>query len=188
MLAFLNQLDIGAVDLVGHSLGGSIAAHMAIVEPARINSLTLVSNYGLATKVDVDYIDEFIAAKRRKGVKTALKKLFFDGGAVNSDMIEGVLRLKRLEGSEQALGTIADAIRAEQIGEARIELPLVPTQIIIGKADKIITFDDALLAKIENLTLIENAAHMPQVEQAAQTQSLIKEFIGQYQDLEHLQA
>ena len=188
LLAVLDGLDIGDVHLIGHSLGGAISAQMAMINPARIKSLILISNYGLATKVNVDYIDEFIAAKRRKGVKLVLKKLFVDGSAVNSDMIEGVLRLKRLEGVEQALGTIADAIRAEQVDEASIELPIVPTQIIIGKTDTIIEFDDALLANIGNIALIDNAAHMPQLEQAAQTEALIKNFLEQHQELEQLQA
>ncbi|MCF6221145.1 MAG: acetoin dehydrogenase dihydrolipoyllysine-residue acetyltransferase subunit [Robiginitomaculum sp.] len=188
LLAFLDELKIGEVSLVGHSFGGSIAAQMAKIESSRIKSLTLISNYGLGTKVDINYVDEFLAASRRKGVKLALKKLFVDGTTISSDMIESVLRLKRIEGADQALRIIADKIRDEQPKKASVDLPSVPTQIIIGKADEIIEFDDSLFDNIDNVALIEDAAHMPQLEKAAQIETLIKEFLEQHQEYETLQA
>ncbi len=188
LLRFLDELDIDQAHLIGHSLGGAIAAEIATFASARIKSLTLISNYGAGTKVDMGYIEDFTAASRRKEVKTTLKKLFFDDSFINNDMIETVLRLKRLEGVEQALRTIADKIQTEQLEDASIHLPPVPTQVIIGKEDKIINFDDMLLANIENLSVIEDAAHMPQLEKAAQTEQLIRAFLEQHQKSAALQA
>ncbi|MCF6276166.1 MAG: acetoin dehydrogenase dihydrolipoyllysine-residue acetyltransferase subunit [Robiginitomaculum sp.] len=188
LFTFLDSLGVNEIHLVGHSLGGAIAAQMASSAPKRVNSLSLISNYGLGTKVDSNYIEEFVGAARRKAVKLALKKLFVDGALVNSDMIESVLRLKRIEGVELALRTIADKIGGEQPREASVLLPPVPTQVIVGKKDNIINFDGGLLAELDNFSLIEGAAHMPQLEKAAQTEALIKEFLEQHHEYETLQA
>ncbi len=188
LFACLDKLGVGDVHLVGHSLGGTIAGQMAAFSPERIQSLTLISNYGLGTKVDLDYIEEFTGASRRKPVKLALTKLFTSASLVNSEMIEAVLRVKRLEGAELALRTIADNIRSEQPKEAALLLPPVPVQVILGKNDKIINFDDRLLADIDRVSYIENASHMPQLEQPAQTELLIKTFLEQNQEYINLQA
>lgn len=48
---FLDTLGIGTVDLVGHSAGGSVALHLALHDPARVRTLTLVASSGLGRGV-----------------------------------------------------------------------------------------------------------------------------------------
>jgi len=177
LLDLLEGLGIEEAHLVGHSLGGEIAAQMADIASSRINSLTLISSYGGATKVDMGYIDDFLAATRRKDVKAILKRLFVNQALVNNDMIESQLKSRRLEGADQALRMIAEMIKAGQMAKAAAPLPAVPTQVIIGRGDNIITVDDAVSAEITNLSLVEGAGHMPQLEKSAETTALIKDFI-----------
>ena len=186
LLAFLDKLETGNVHLIGHSLGGTIGAQMASNAPMRVKSLTLVSNYGLGTKVDLDFLEEFVSASRRKGVKAVLKRLFANAGVVNSEMIENILKLKRLEGVEQALRIIADKIGEEQPEISAVMTPPVPTQVIIGRADEIIVFDEALFTDVEHISIIDDAGHMPQLEKPAQTETLIKDFLGKSQEYQSL--
>ncbi|MCF6214875.1 MAG: acetoin dehydrogenase dihydrolipoyllysine-residue acetyltransferase subunit [Emcibacter sp.] len=178
LLDFLEGLGIEEAYLVGHSLGGEIAALMAGLAPSRINSLTLISSYGGATKVDIGYIDDFLTATRRKEVKAVLKRLFVDQALVNNDMIESLLKSRRLEGADQALRRIADMIKAGKMAKSSAPLPAIPAQVIIGRGDNIITVDDVVLAEITNLSFVEGAGHMPQLEKAAETTALIKDFIN----------
>ena len=177
LIAFLDRLNIASVSLIGHSLGGAIASQIAALEPARVNSLILISSYGAGTSVDLNYIEEFVAASRRKEVKAVLKRLFLDTSIVGSDMVENLLKLKRIEGVDHALRTIADGIRAEQPDTPAVQLPEIPVQIILGRQDSIISFDQELLSDIENLVILEDAGHMPHLEKAAQTMSHIKRFL-----------
>ncbi|VAV95389.1 hypothetical protein MNBD_ALPHA04-1261 [hydrothermal vent metagenome] len=177
LLSFLDKLNIENAHLVGHSLGGTIITQLASLAPSRARSLSLISNYGTGTEVDIEYIEEFVTASRRKNVKAVLKRLFLDSSFVNSEMVENMLKQKRLEGAGQALRMIADKIREEQPAQAIIHLPAVPTQIIIGRKDTIITADETLLANVDNLSIIDDAGHMPQLEKAAQTVRLVKEFL-----------
>ncbi len=177
LIAFLDQMEVGDVHLIGHSLGGTIVTQLASLASSRVRSLTLISNYGTGTKVDIDYIETFVAASRRKDVKIVLKQLFLDSTLVTSEMTEGLLMLKRLDGADLALRAIADMIKAEQPSTGVITLPPVPTQIIIGREDKIIMADDALLAGLENLSIVDDAGHMPQLEKATLTTGLIEGFL-----------
>lgn len=49
---FLDTLGIGPVDLVGHSAGGAIALRLALSNPARVRTLTLVGSAGLGRGVN----------------------------------------------------------------------------------------------------------------------------------------
>ena len=50
--AFLDALEIDTVDLVGHSVGGAVALHLALADPARVRTLTLVASAGLGRAVN----------------------------------------------------------------------------------------------------------------------------------------
>ncbi|WP_412874002.1 alpha/beta fold hydrolase [Curtobacterium poinsettiae] len=47
--AVLGALDLGAVDVVGHSMGAFVGLHLAVVAPERVRSLALVSGTTVAT-------------------------------------------------------------------------------------------------------------------------------------------
>ncbi len=45
--ALMQDLDVGPVDLVGHSIGGMIAAEIAAITPDVVRRLVLVDSFGL---------------------------------------------------------------------------------------------------------------------------------------------
>lgn len=47
--AVLDALRVGAVDVVGHSMGAFVAMHLAVAAPARVRSVALVSGTTVAT-------------------------------------------------------------------------------------------------------------------------------------------
>ncbi|HWI23067.1 MAG TPA: alpha/beta hydrolase [Baekduia sp.] len=55
----LNTLDVGPVHLVGHGLGGWIAAEFAAFYPERLASLTLICPFGLRPESDEKVVDLF---------------------------------------------------------------------------------------------------------------------------------
>ena len=60
-LDFLDQLDLDHVDLVGHSLGGWIAAELAVRNTRRLSSLTLVGSAGIHVP-GVPQVDTFLVS------------------------------------------------------------------------------------------------------------------------------
>ena len=101
---FLAALDPGPVHLVGHSMGGAIAALLAARRPDLVRSLTLIAPAGLGPDINAAFIDGFVRASRRKDAVEVLQLLVHDPALVSRTMVEDVLRFKRLDGVTAALG------------------------------------------------------------------------------------
>ncbi len=181
--AFLDALGIGRAHLVGHSLGAAVALDLALGRPAAAASLTLIAPAGLGPEIDGAYIDGFIAAGRRKDMKAVLQMLFADPQTVGRDMVEEVLKYKRLDGVEAALRGIAGAVfpggRQRTVLAERLSELAQPVQVIWGREDRILPPAQAegLPANVAVAT-IAGAGHMPQMEAAAEVNRLIRKIAG----------
>ena len=49
---FLDTLGVGPLDVVGNSVGGAVALRLALADPARVRTLTLVASAGLGREVN----------------------------------------------------------------------------------------------------------------------------------------
>jgi pyruvate dehydrogenase E2 component (dihydrolipoamide acetyltransferase) len=159
----------GRIHLIGHSLGGGIAALIAAKQPSRIASLTLIAPIGLSHRMSRDFLTDFVSADRRRPLQNVLERLFADPSKITGDMVEGTLRFKRLEGVQEALARLADAIADENgqtqaIGQKLAQLKC-PVMLIWGDQDSIVPMpkSDELPPNAE-LRVIPGAGHMPQME------------------------
>jgi pyruvate dehydrogenase E2 component (dihydrolipoamide acetyltransferase) len=182
VLGFLAAIDVPRAHLVGHSLGGAVAIRAALDSPSHVASLTLICPAGLGEEIDDDFTRDFITAGRRKQLEPVLAKLFVDESLVSRDMMEDLLRFKRLDGAQAALTTIRAAnFAGGQHDVLRGQLPQLgdtPVQVIWGEADRIIPARQAegLPASVRTHVLA-GAGHMPHLEKAAEVNRLLLEFI-----------
>jgi pyruvate dehydrogenase E2 component (dihydrolipoamide acetyltransferase) len=178
VLAFLDAVDIERAHLVGHSLGGAIALALGLDEPGRVASLTLVASAGLGPEINMEYIEGFIGSTGRRDIKPHLEKLFADPSLVNRDMIDDILKFKRLDGVEAALRAIAGAAFAggrqatvlrDRLGEVK-----VPVQAIVGAKDQIVppAHAEGLPGSVR-VHKLEDAGHMPHLEKAGDANRII---------------
>ena len=65
VLNFMDAKGIAKAHLVGHSLGGAIALHLALNHRDRVASVTAICSAGLGPEINMAYIEGFMAAKRR---------------------------------------------------------------------------------------------------------------------------
>lgn len=186
-LGFMDALGLDRVHLAGHSLGGAVALHLALTAPDRVASVSLVCPAGLGPEINMDYIDGFIAAGRRKQLKPVLEQLFADPSLVSRDMVEDVLKYKRLDGVDAALRAIAAAAFADGRQAAtfndRLAEIRAPVQAIWGQEDRILpaAHADALadtLAAAITVHRLPGAGHMVHMEKAAEVNGLIGKFIA----------
>jgi pyruvate dehydrogenase E2 component (dihydrolipoamide acetyltransferase) len=105
----LAALGIDRVHLVGHSMGGAIALSFAQFESERVASLTLIASVGLGSEINAHFIDGFVKMERRREAQEVLRLLVHDPALVSRQMVEDVLRYKRLDGVNTALAQIAAA-------------------------------------------------------------------------------
>jgi pyruvate dehydrogenase E2 component (dihydrolipoamide acetyltransferase) len=179
----LGALGIERVHLVGHSMGGAIAALAALRRPERVASLTLIASAGLGPDINTSFIDGFVRAARRREASEILSLLVYDPALISRAMVEDVLRYKRLDGVTAALAKIAEAWfgggRQSLDLAARIMTLSLPVQLIWGREDRIIpsAHAEALSARLP-VHILDAAGHLPHMEKAGEVNRLIGQFIG----------
>jgi pyruvate dehydrogenase E2 component (dihydrolipoamide acetyltransferase) len=180
--ALMQAIDLQRAHIVGHSLGAAVAVELAGLSKSQAASLTLISSVGAGTEVDRQYIEGFVNANRRKEVKPFLQQLFANPELVNRDMIEDVLKAKRIEGAESCMRTIVEAslfCKSELEPAANLATIQLPIQIIWGKDDQIATVshtDD--FPESVDIHIIKDAGHMVHMEAASEVNDLIETFIS----------
>ncbi len=176
---FLNAVGIEQAHLVGHSLGGALALHIAMHNPERVVGLTLLAPAGLGPEINADFIEGFIGAGKRKEMRAALELLVADPALISRDMVDDVLKYKRLDGVDQALRRLADSLfpgGQQQVldpsGLAQIPTPIT---VIWGQHDRILPIGhaDVLPDRVE-IHRLEGVGHMPHMEASAQVNQLIE--------------
>jgi pyruvate dehydrogenase E2 component (dihydrolipoamide acetyltransferase) len=180
--AFMDAVQISKAHLIGHSLGGAIAAATAISDPKRVASLTLIASAGLGEGINADYIEGFVAAKTRNELKPHLRQLFADEDLVTRQLIDDVLKYKRLDGVDEALRQIAGATfpggRQSLVLRDRLGQLSVPLLVVWGSDDRIIESSQARgLPANARVEIIPGRGHMVQMEAATELNRMVDEFL-----------
>lgn len=182
VLAFMDAVKVDKAHLVGHSLGGAIAMEVARTHKNRVKTLTLISSAGLGPDINMEYIEGFVSAASRRDLKPALENLFADGSLVSRQMVDDLLKYKRLDGVGDALaalksGVFADGKQTANLSDA-LKASGVPALVIWGAEDKIVPAAHAKAAAGAKVEIIEGAGHMAQMEQAGKVNGLIKTMVS----------
>lgn len=175
LIGFLDAVGVSKAHLVGHSLGGATALRTARNRPDRVASLTLIASAGLGEEINGDYIGGFVSSTSRRDLKPVLEQLFEDPSLVSRQLVDDVLKYKRIDGVDAALTALSGGVfpggrQADNLVDGGA---LPPTLVIWGTGDRIIptTHSNALpSAKVE---VIEGAGHMVQMEKANRVNELI---------------
>ncbi len=111
-----------------------------------------------------------------------VENLFADPGKVTRQLVDDLLKYKRLDGVDAALAALAagsfkdgrqQVLLADALGKLGI-----PVLVVWGSEDKIIPAAHAGNAKGAKVEVIAGAGHMVQMEAAAKVNALLKEHLG----------
>ena len=178
-LDFLKQLDLDGVHLVGQSLGGWIAAELAVRNTSRLASLTLASAAGIHVK-DIPQVDTFLSSDEQR-----IRDLFHD-----QKLADAVLaRALRPELEDVALRnrmTTAKLVWQPRSHDPHLQKWLhridVPTLLIWGEHDRLFPKDYAFayqrLIPGSKVVIIPDCGHLPEVEKADVFAAELESFIG----------
>jgi pyruvate dehydrogenase E2 component (dihydrolipoamide acetyltransferase) len=177
----LDSLGLQKVHLVGHSMGGAIAIQFALAYPGRVSSLVLIATAGLGSEIDVEYIEGFISAGRRKDLLPQIEKLFADRKLVTRQLIENVLKFKRMDGVELSLRAIASQFcpdgRQALILRDQVKALAMPAYVIWGAEDRILPVAHARnLPGNVTVEVLSGSGHMVQMEAATKVNRIIAGF------------
>ncbi|HEX5927339.1 MAG TPA: acetoin dehydrogenase dihydrolipoyllysine-residue acetyltransferase subunit [Baekduia sp.] len=180
--AFLDSQGIERAHLAGHSLGALVASELALAEPGRVLSLSLISPAGLGEEIDRAYVEGFVAATGRRDLKPVLQRLFADADLVNRQMVDDVLKYKRLDGVQDALRTLASRLfpegRQARVLAGELEGYPGPILVIWGERDAIIPAAQAQAAPGRAHThVLPGVGHSPHMEAAGEVNRLMEGFL-----------
>lgn len=178
-LDFLDQLDLTDADLVGHSLGGWIAAELAARNTRRLASLTLVCSAGIHVK-GVPQVDTFLLNDEQQ-----IRAMYHDQKFADET-------LKRLQepGLEDVLlknrTTTAKLIWQPRGYDPHLAKWLhridVPTLLLWGASDTLFPKDYAFafhkLIPGSSVAVIPDCGHIPQVEQRGAFVAALEGFLA----------
>lgn len=191
----LDALSIEQCVLIGHSLGGGVAAWCAAEYPDRVRRLVLVAPAGfrrvnihpprarlwrspIAHRVfrhGLVALTPAVAASRRVRTR-AFRGLFYDATTVTRQDAVALLLGSRRGRSTGKAGTLI--VRGDL--QHRLERLTMPTLLIWGDSDRVVSARPAaeLVARIANadLLLLEHTGHMPMHERTEQFVHAVTEF------------
>ena len=178
----LDANGIGQAHLLGHSLGGAIAMVLALAQPERVLSLSLLAPAGLGHGISPDFLAIFPELASKEDAEALLQGLVSRPLLINRFMVARVLDQLERPGARDALRRIAAAVLAQeaQLGEwaGQIAATGIPRLVIFGGADQINPPDAMSLVGFAGRTLvIPEAGHLPHVEAAKQVNAALTGFI-----------
>ncbi len=196
--ALLGDLGVSAAAVVGNSMGGFVAAELAINFPQRVERLVLVSPAGLSTYGDprglralarVRRIERTVAAyagwvaahsdtvARRRGLRNAALGLV----AAHPSRLPAPLAAEQIRGAGKPGFVQGLAANLEYDFSHRLGEIVCPTLVVWGDRDRVITVRDA--ARFAELipgarkVVFEDTGHVAMLERPVEFNALLEEFL-----------
>jgi pimeloyl-ACP methyl ester carboxylesterase len=192
MAAVVDALDVGAVPVVGFSLGGVVAQELALARPDRVRSLVLMGTWPESDPAFIAVMRGWQALRRglhddEEAFLRAISPWVWSPATYAAPgLIDGLIELGLAREPRQppeAFSRQCEADIAHAAGE-RLRQIAVPVLVIVGEHD-ITTpprYARRLCEAIPNaaLRVIADAAHMVGVEQAAVVNEAIRDFLRKH--------
>jgi len=195
----LRYLEVTQAHWVGCSNGGQISLDLALEQPQRFKSLTLVDSTPSGFELHGEaprYMFEMFDAMQKGDIHHSNElqiRIWLDGETREPEQVDSLLRRKALEMNRipvsQSTFFIADAQPANPLNPpaiTRLEAVNCPTLVIAGALDhpEVLRAADEMAERIPNArkTLIESAGHVLSYEQPEAFTKLLLDFLTSKQD------
>jgi len=182
LASFIEQLQLRAT-LVGSSLGGQIAAELAIARPDLVQRLVLISPAGAlpAFFKGSPALKRYVMVTKARSVEQVKQALFaVDGKPVDDAYARMVFERLSMRGAGDAfLSALAGSARASRLNR-RLHKIRAATLLLWGKEDAMIPvkFVDPFM-KMKNcrIIMLEGCGHRPHVEKPALFNRIVTDFM-----------
>jgi pimeloyl-ACP methyl ester carboxylesterase len=181
--SLVEALGVSAADVVGHSLGGMVAAELAAANPQFVRRLVLIDAFGLWAD-DAIGVDPFGAASQ---VRRALWHDPENAGKPQTSsfrpdpddpLAKPLYDSRNLAAATRLLWPVPDrGLRR------RLAFVTAPTLVVNGRSDGLVPLAHAEeMAKLvvdARLVVIDEAGHYPMIEQESEFLAAVEQFLAQ---------
>lgn len=178
VLAQIEESGATECDLVGHSLGGAVAAVLSGNLSVRVRSLTLIAPAGLGPEIDGAFLAGFLAAGTPESLQPWLERLVGDAATLPRGYAQAVLRERERFGVGAAQAELAQSLFPDGTQAIRIAADLErftgPLKVIWGRGDRIVPQGhQSDLPGHAACHRLAGTGHMPHIEASALVARLV---------------
>lgn len=196
VVELMDMLDVERFVIAGNSMGGGVAAQVALTDPARVSALILVDAAGVPVARNEDEVPLAFRIARmpvvshimryvlpRSLVEEGVRKVFVDQSKVTEEMVSRYFDLSLHEGNREAtrIRFSGYGARDEEAFAARLSEIKAPTLIMWGDKDGLIPVSAAHEFKTRipqaELVIYENVGHVPMEEVPQESASDVRQFL-----------
>lgn len=142
VLADLGARGVERAHLVGHSMGGAVAALMAMFDPARVASLTLLAPGGFGPEINHRLLTRYAAASDAATMRACLEAMTGWFSPVSDGMVAQALAERAGPGHREKLVEMARGLardgRQGQLPRERLETLAMPVTVLWGELDNVL--------------------------------------------------
>jgi len=179
----LEHLGLAKVHLVGHSMGGAVAALVALNDPERVASLTLLAPGGFGPEINHRLLRRYATTSDVQGMEVLLEQFFGWEFRLPKFLAKTAADSRARPGATATLEAIVDEIIDGTVQKTlpRDELAALklPIKVIWGTQDRVLPTRQAhKLPGIVATHIFERVGHMPHLEIPKEVNRLILQNAG----------
>lgn len=171
LAASLDAMGTGPATLVGHSMGGAVAAIVGLSRPDLVERLVLVSPGGFGPEINVPLLRRYAAMAAPEEIAPVLAEFFGPGATIPPELPGLVAEQREDERLRRSFAAIVGAITR---GDGQGVLPLdklaaqpFPVSVVWGLEDRVVPVAQGIAAPAAFARhLLPGVGHMPHMEAA----------------------
>lgn len=194
VLRLLDELGIERAHLLGNSMGGTVAAELALMAPERVGRLVLMGPGGLAVNLFGPSLSEgalrmheFLAEPSREAMRRWISSMVYDQATVTDELIDRRMANASVPGQVEASRAIVATFYDPELTAGRTPLWTRsqklkhPTLLTWGRDDRMIPYDFAHFSFRQlpdaELHAFARCGHWAQVERKEDFERVVLEFL-----------
>ncbi len=142
LLDDLARRNIEKAHVAGHSMGGAIAALMALAEPARVASLTLFAPGGFGAEINGRLLRRYAEARDPGDIRNAIEAMSGWSHTVSEQAVSAYAAERAMPGQTEALVGISKIIARDGVQGAiprdRLAGLAMPVSVVWGTLDTVL--------------------------------------------------
>ncbi len=142
VLGELNKRKTSGVHLVGHSMGGAVAALAALAAPTDIASLTLLAPGGFGTEINYRLLQHFAATTEPDAMRLILENMYGWNNPVAQATVDDLVAMRERSGQTDMLVKIGSYLARDGkqgvIPRAQLATLDMPVKVIWGTQDRVL--------------------------------------------------